>query len=138
MGRTKLARVGRDRQEHVGSDSAGLCEQHGHHLPLFVDSMQVTEIAQRAEKMLGGKMLLVPTLWLGSSHHHKEFAGTISMRLSLYGVPASASCFSSTATAATACRGCRWRARWANWPRRTTVRMTCTWRYRVGGKLPPT
>ena len=60
------------------------CEQHGHHLPLFVDSIQVTEIAQRVERKLTDQVLLLPTFWLGSSHHHKDFPGTISLRPLLY------------------------------------------------------
>ena len=60
------------------------CEQHGHHLPLFVDSIQVTEIAERVESKLTDQVLLLPTFWLGSSHHHKDFPGTISLRPLLY------------------------------------------------------
>lgn len=62
----------------------GACEQHGPHLPLFVDSMQVDEIARRAERELTDRILLLPTLWLGSSHHHKDFPGTVSVRPLLY------------------------------------------------------
>ena len=62
----------------------GSCEQHGHHLPVFVDSVQVTAIAEQAESALGDRVLLLPTLWLGSSHHHKDFPGTVSVRPSLY------------------------------------------------------
>jgi creatinine amidohydrolase len=59
-------------------------EQHGHHLPLFVDTMQVTAIADEVEKQMGDQMLLTPTLWLGSSHHHNDFPGTISARPGLF------------------------------------------------------
>ncbi|MCA9427968.1 MAG: creatininase family protein, partial [Candidatus Omnitrophica bacterium] len=62
----------------------GSCEQHGHHLPVYVDTIQVTAIAERAEKALGKKVLLLPTLWLGSSHHHLDFPGTVSVLPSLY------------------------------------------------------
>lgn len=62
----------------------GSCEQHGHHLPLFVDTIQVTEIAQRVEASMQDRVLLLPTLWLGSSHHHKDFPGTLSVLPSLY------------------------------------------------------
>jgi creatinine amidohydrolase len=60
------------------------CEQHGHHLPVFVDTIQVTAIAERVERQMADQMLLLPTLWLGSSHHHKDFPGTISLRPLLY------------------------------------------------------
>jgi creatinine amidohydrolase len=62
----------------------GSCEQHGHHLPLFVDSIQVTAIAERVEQRLKSEILLLPTLWLGSSHHHMDFPGTVSVLPSLY------------------------------------------------------
>jgi creatinine amidohydrolase len=58
----------------------GSCEQHGLHLPLFVDSIQVSTIAARVEAEMPGEILLVPTLWLGSSHHHRDFPGTLSLR----------------------------------------------------------
>ena len=57
----------------------GSCEQHGPHMPLFVDTIQVAEIARCVETELREEMLLVPTLWLGSSHHHRDFPGTISL-----------------------------------------------------------
>ncbi len=60
------------------------CEQHGHHLPLFVDTIQVTAIAREAERRLREHMLLVPTVWLGASHHHLDFPGTLSLRPSLF------------------------------------------------------
>lgn len=62
----------------------GACEQHGHHLPVFVDTIQVTEIAKCVESEMAGRVLLMPTMWLGSSHHHKDFPGTISVLPSLY------------------------------------------------------
>jgi creatinine amidohydrolase len=62
----------------------GSMEQHGHHLPLFVDTMQVTKIAERVEKAMGNKVLLAPTLWLGCSEHHLDFPGTVSVPASMY------------------------------------------------------
>lgn len=62
----------------------GSVEQHGHHLPLFVDSIQVSEIARRVEQRLADRILMLPTLWLGSSHHHMDFPGTVSVLPSLY------------------------------------------------------
>lgn len=62
----------------------GSLEQHGHHLPLFVDTLQVTRIAQRVEKEMGDKVLLLPTQWLGCSEHHLDFPGTVSVPASLY------------------------------------------------------
>lgn len=62
----------------------GACEQHGHHLPVIVDTLQVTTIAEQVEARLGPKVLLTPTLWIGSSHHHKDYPGTLSLCPSLY------------------------------------------------------
>jgi creatinine amidohydrolase len=53
-------------------------EQHGHHLPVFTDSMLVGEIARRAEQALATRLLLTPVMWLGNSAHHLDFAGTMS------------------------------------------------------------
>ena len=63
----------------------GSVEQHGHHLPLFVDSIQVSAIAERVEERssLKNEILLLPTFWLGSSHHHMDFPGTVSVLPSL-------------------------------------------------------
>ncbi|MBA3708666.1 MAG: creatininase family protein, partial [Planctomycetes bacterium] len=63
----------------------GSIEQHGPHLPLAVDTIQVEAIADRLEHRLGDRALFLPTQWLGSSHHHMDFTGTISLRPSLYG-----------------------------------------------------
>lgn len=60
------------------------CEQHGRHLPVFVDTIQVTTIAEKVESALQDRILLTPTMWLGSSHHHKDFPGTISVVPSLF------------------------------------------------------
>jgi creatinine amidohydrolase len=62
----------------------GSCEQHGHHLPVNVDTLQVDAIARSVESRLRDRMLLTQSLWLGSSHHHKDFPGTISITPTLY------------------------------------------------------
>src|SRR5262249_27300378 len=53
-------------------------EQHGRHLPVFTDSLLCGEIARRAEARLAERVLFTPLLWLGNSHHHLDFAGTLS------------------------------------------------------------
>jgi creatinine amidohydrolase len=53
-------------------------EQHGHHLPVFTDSILVGEITRRAEAQLKDRVLLTPVMWLGNSEHHLDFKGTMS------------------------------------------------------------
>jgi creatinine amidohydrolase len=53
-------------------------EQHGHHLPVFTDSLLLGEIVRRAAAALGDRVLFAPLLWLGNSEHHLDFAGTLS------------------------------------------------------------
>ncbi|HWQ93043.1 MAG TPA: creatininase family protein, partial [Clostridia bacterium] len=47
-------------------------EQHGAHLPVDTDTAIVTELGRRLETALPEKVLLLPTLWAGSSHHHSR------------------------------------------------------------------
>lgn len=53
-------------------------EQHGHHLPVFTDSMLLGEVVRRIEPRLTNRVLFAPLLWLGNSDHHLDFAGTLS------------------------------------------------------------
>jgi len=53
-------------------------EQHGHHLPLFTDSLLTAEIVRRVAERFAGRVLFAPLMWLGNSHHHLDFAGTLS------------------------------------------------------------
>ncbi|MGD9723178.1 MAG: creatininase family protein [Pirellulales bacterium] len=53
-------------------------EQHGHHLPVFTDSILVGEITRRAEEQLRRQTLFAPVMWLGNSQHHLDFPGTMS------------------------------------------------------------
>lgn len=53
-------------------------EQHGQHLPVFTDSMLLGEIVRRVSEPLASRVLFAPLLWLGNSHHHLDFSGTLS------------------------------------------------------------
>lgn len=53
-------------------------EQHGHHLPLFTDSLLLGEIIRRVKERHGDRVLFAPLMWLGNSDHHLGFAGTLS------------------------------------------------------------
>jgi creatinine amidohydrolase len=59
-------------------------EQHGRHLPFFTDSLLTEEIARRAEAVLDRRALFAPLLWLGNSHHHLDFPGTLSAEPRVY------------------------------------------------------
>jgi creatinine amidohydrolase len=53
-------------------------EQHGHHLPVFTDSLLCGEVCRRAEERMRERVLFAPLQWLGNSDHHLDFAGTLS------------------------------------------------------------
>ncbi|MFN0195456.1 MAG: creatininase family protein [Planctomycetaceae bacterium] len=59
-------------------------EQHGHHLPLFTDSMLLGEVLRRVGETMHDNVVFVPLMWLGNSHHHMEFPGTLSAEPRLY------------------------------------------------------
>ena len=56
----------------------GALEQHGAHMPLFTDSLLCGEVVRRVASRLERKVLFTPMLWLGNSHHHLDFSGTLS------------------------------------------------------------
>jgi creatinine amidohydrolase len=53
-------------------------EQHGHHLPVFTDSLLLGEVIRRTSERLADRVLFAPLLWLGNSDHHLDFKGTLS------------------------------------------------------------
>ena len=59
-------------------------EQHGHHLPVFTDSMLLGEVVRRVNETMGDRTLFTPLMWLGNSHHHMEFQGTMSATPRVY------------------------------------------------------
>lgn len=60
-------------------------EQHGHHMPVFTDSMLLGEVMRRVkETPVAGKVLFLPLQWLGNSHHHIDFPGTVSASPRVY------------------------------------------------------
>jgi creatinine amidohydrolase len=62
----------------------GAIEQHGVHLPVDTDAFLATEVTRRAAERAGVPVIVVPTFDFGFSPHHREHAGTISLRLSTY------------------------------------------------------
>ena len=61
--------------------AAGAVEQHGAHLPLLVDAVRGDRLALEVAGRLG-KTLVAPTIRVGCSEHHMDFAGTLSLRRS--------------------------------------------------------
>jgi creatinine amidohydrolase len=59
--------------------ACGAVEQHGPHLPLFVDAEHGTCLAHEVALRLGNA-LVAPTIRTGCSEHHMAFPGTISLR----------------------------------------------------------
>ena len=52
-------------------------EQHGHHLPVFTDSILLGEVLRRVKLDLKELVLFTPLYWLGNSEHHLDFPGTM-------------------------------------------------------------
>jgi len=53
-------------------------EQHGHHLPVSTDSLLLEEVVRRVSERMSTNVLFAPLMWLGNSHHHLDFNGTLS------------------------------------------------------------
>jgi creatinine amidohydrolase len=59
-------------------------EQHGGHLPVFTDSMLLGEVVRRVGDTMRDRVLIAPVMWLGNSHHHLDFPGTLSASPRVY------------------------------------------------------
>lgn len=59
-------------------------EQHGRHMPLYTDSLLTNELIRRIEAEMGQRVLIAPLMWLGNSHHHMDFPGTLSAEPRVY------------------------------------------------------
>jgi creatinine amidohydrolase len=59
-------------------------EQHGRHMPLFTDSLLLGEVLNRIRGPLKNRVLFAPLMWLGNSHHHLDFPGTLSASPRVY------------------------------------------------------
>lgn len=55
-------------------------EQHGHHLPIDVDVLQVVSICEEAGRRAPESMLVMPAVQYGYCHHVLDFPGTISIQ----------------------------------------------------------
>lgn len=70
-----------DRKKTVLVAPYAACEQHGPHLPFYVDTFLCTAVADGVEAALPEQVLLLPTQWLGASAHHLPFFGTLTADL---------------------------------------------------------
>ncbi|MCA8997813.1 MAG: creatininase family protein [Planctomycetaceae bacterium] len=52
-------------------------EQHGHHMPVFTDSLLLGEVTARIHQQMADSILVAPVFWLGNSEHHLDFPGTM-------------------------------------------------------------
>jgi creatinine amidohydrolase len=77
-----LRQVPRDKVVIVAPIAA--CEQHSRHMPVYTDTILVTGVAEGVELKLPQKVLLLPTLWFGASHHHLPFGATLSASVDLH------------------------------------------------------
>jgi creatinine amidohydrolase len=59
-------------------------EQHGHHMPVFTDSFLLGEVMRRVKEAMASRVLFAPLQWLGNSHHHLDFPGTMSASPRVY------------------------------------------------------
>lgn len=53
-------------------------EQHSRHLAVLTDTVLATGVAEGVEGRLPEAVVLLPTLWLGASHHHLRLGATLS------------------------------------------------------------
>jgi creatinine amidohydrolase len=73
-----------NREQTVVVAPIAACEQHSRHLPTFTDTVCVTAMAEGVEQRLPDRVLLLPTLWLGASHHHLPFGATLSVDVDVH------------------------------------------------------
>ncbi|HXF63795.1 MAG TPA: creatininase family protein [Caldilineaceae bacterium] len=61
-------------------------EQHGPHLPVVTDTLLCGAVARRAAERAAGRaqVLVTPVLTFGNSHHHRPFAGVLSLASDTY------------------------------------------------------
>jgi creatinine amidohydrolase len=63
--------------------ACGAVEQHGPHLPLFMDAEHGAALSVEVAQRLGDA-LVAPTIRVGCSEHHMAFAGTLSLRVETF------------------------------------------------------
>jgi creatinine amidohydrolase len=86
-----LAEMTREQIKQVAPNAIALLptasiEQHGPHGPVVTDTLLCGTVAQRAAERAAGQatVLVTPVLWCGNSHHHRPFAGVLSLSSATY------------------------------------------------------
>jgi creatinine amidohydrolase len=69
----------RDEGAAIGLVAVGALEQHGPHLPMSMDSVHVTALAEAVAERLPVPVVVPPTLQVGLSDHHLGFPGTVTV-----------------------------------------------------------
>lgn len=60
-------------------------EQHGPHLPVATDRLIGEHFCREIEKRIADRVLIAPTVSVGCSAHHMEFAGTLTVSHEAFG-----------------------------------------------------
>ncbi len=76
-------RAALDAGRNVAVVACGAVEQHGPHLPLFMDAEHGSRLAEEVARRLGNA-LVAPTIRVGCSEHHMRFAGSLSLRVETF------------------------------------------------------
>ena len=86
-----LAEMTRDEIADVAPDAVAVLptasiEQHGPHLPVITDTTLCGTVAERAATIAADDVtvLVAPVLCYGNSHHHRPFAGVLSLSSGTY------------------------------------------------------
>lgn len=81
-----LAEMTREQIRAAAPDSVAVLptasiEQHGPHMAVITDTLLCGTVAQRAAEKAAGRanVLIAPVLSYGNSHHHRPFAGVLSL-----------------------------------------------------------
>lgn len=73
-----------DRDKTIFLLPTGAIEQHGPHLPVDTDIFNSNALVENVAKSSGGNVIALPSIWWGTSPHHKGYPGTISLKLETF------------------------------------------------------
>jgi creatinine amidohydrolase len=59
-------------------------EQHGQHLPVWTDTLLTQALIDRVSLQMHDRVVFAPVMWMGNSHHHLDFNGTLSASPRVY------------------------------------------------------